>query len=106
MLDINNIYVSSINHQFNAIDYLNAIPVNIVQEMHLAGFSNYGSYLIDTHSAPVSAEVWGLYAIALKRFGRIPTLIEWDTDIPTLSVLLEEAEQANTLMDKYHVLAA
>ena len=100
LLDINNIYVNACNHGFDAAQYLHAIPVAVVGEMHLAGFSDEGDILIDTHSKPVSAQVWTLYEQAVQRFGRCPTLIEWDTDIPALSVLLDEAAHAEGIADR------
>ena len=106
LLDINNIYVSAINHNFDPSAYLAAIPVNIVQEIHLAGFENNGRCLIDTHSQPVCDEVWNLYQQALQRFGQVPTLIEWDADIPSLNVLLGEATRAQHLMESQHDLLA
>ncbi|MDO9176741.1 MAG: DUF692 domain-containing protein [Agitococcus sp.] len=106
LLDINNIYVSAINHDFDPSAYLAAIPVNIVQEIHLAGFENNGRCLIDTHSQPVCDAVWKLYQQALQHFGQIPTLIEWDADIPSLNVLLAEAARAQHLMESHHALLA
>ena len=106
LLDINNIYVSAINHDFDPYTYLAAIPVNIVKEIHLAGFENNGECLIDTHSKPVCDEVWKLYQHALQRFGLVPTLIEWDADIPSLDVLLAEAARAQHLMESHHDLLA
>ncbi|MBH1970139.1 DUF692 domain-containing protein [Moraxellaceae bacterium AER2_44_116] len=106
LLDINNIYVSANNHNFDPSAYLAAIPVNIVQEIHLAGFENNGGCLIDTHSQPVCDEVWKLYQQALQRFDQVPTLIEWDADIPSLNVLLGEATRAQHLMESHHDLLA
>lgn len=100
LLDINNIYVNSVNHQFDAYAYIDTIRVGSVGEMHLAGFQDTGDGLIDTHGAPVSAAVWDLYEYALLRFGAIPTLIEWDTDIPALDVLLAEAAKASTRLSR------
>jgi uncharacterized protein len=101
LLDVNNIYVNSMNHQFDAYAYLDAIAVGSVGEIHLAGFQDTGEILIDTHGARVSDEVWALYAYALKRFGSVPTLIEWDSDIPPLTVLLDEAQHATSLLNKH-----
>jgi uncharacterized protein len=98
LLDVNNIYVNSVNHGFDAQAYLAAIPVHVVKEIHLAGFQNTGEILIDTHGAPISEPVWALYASALTRFGAVPTLIEWDTDIPPLDNLIGEAAKARRLM--------
>lgn len=99
LLDLNNIYVSSHNHGFDADHYLNAIPVDMVREIHLAGYSvsevEGQDVYIDTHSKPVYDGVWQLYDQALHRFGDIPTLIEWDVDVPDLSVLMEEKSKAD-----------
>jgi hypothetical protein len=100
LLDVNNIYVNASNHGFDPMMYLNAIPVSAVQEMHLAGHSNEGDCLIDTHNKPVTDAVWQLYAHAVARFGRMPTLIEWDVDIPSLQVLRDEAQRAQHIMER------
>ena len=103
LCDVNNIYVSASNHGWDPQTYLNALPAAAVGEIHLAGHAlrtlDNGSVLrIDNHGARVAAEVWTLYSEALRRFGRMPTLIEWDTDIPALDVLLDEAAQASALL--------
>lgn len=105
LLDINNIYVSAVNHGFDAYSYLHAIPKAAVQEFHLAGYSSAGKLLLDTHSTPVSDHVWTLYAHALSRFGSIPSIVEWDADIPALAVLLNEAGKAEHLMRRHHASA-
>ncbi len=97
LLDVNNIYVSAINCQFDPLEYLNAIPAKRVKQIHLAGYEEHPNYLLDTHGYPVHQPVWQLYQEALKRFGTVPTLIEWDTDIPGLDVLMAEAEKAEQL---------
>lgn len=106
VLDVNNIYVSSVNHGFDPWHYLRAIPPAAVQEIHLAGFDEGEFCLIDTHGKPVSDEVWALYGDALTRFGDVPTLIEWDTDLPALEVLLAEAATADRYLEKCHARAA
>jgi uncharacterized protein len=106
LLDVNNIYVNSVNHRFDALDYLQAVPVEAVQEIHLAGFEHYDDILIDTHGKPVYPQVWDLYRQAVHRFGRVPTLIEWDTNIPDLSVLLGEARKADAILEERYGLAA
>ncbi len=110
LLDVNNIYVSAVNHGFDACGYLEAIPPQLVQEVHLAGFTvnrfDNGEILIDTHNRTVAPEVWTLYRQALRRLGPVPTLIEWDTDIPALDVLLEEAHRADMLLAERHALVA
>lgn len=97
LLDINNIYVSSVNHHFNAIDYLAAVPSERVGQFHLAGHQDKKTHLLDTHDHPVKKDVWELYAEALRRFGPISTLIEWDDKIPPFPRLMEEVEKAKIL---------
>lgn len=103
LCDVNNIYVNSVNHSFDPHIYLRALPRDIVREIHLAGFTRKDEFavplLIDTHSRPVDEAVWGLYADALAYFGPVPTLIEWDQDIPELEVLLAEAAHAEEVLD-------
>jgi uncharacterized protein len=94
LLDINNIYVNAFNHQFDPRVYIDAIPVNRVAQFHLAGHSDHGAYLLDTHDHPVCAEVWSLYEHAVARFGKIATLVEWDDNIPEFGELAATAEQA------------
>ncbi len=110
LLDVNNIYVSARNHRFDPLIYLRAIPSARVQEIHLAGHMikrfDDGDILIDTHNARVSAEVWALYRETLAHFGPRPTLIEWDTDLPELAVLLDEAAHAQLLMESVRDTAA
>ena len=106
VLDVNNIYVSAVNHGFDALRYLRAIPPAAVQEIHLAGFDEGEFCLIDTHGKPVSDDVWVLYQHALARFGAVPTLIEWDTDLPQLDVLLSEAATADRYLKTSHARAA
>jgi len=103
LCDVNNIFVSASNHGFDAHRYLRALPAASVGEIHLAGhrlrqLDDGRSIRIDDHGSRVSREVWALYAEALARFGRVPTLIEWDTDVPSLAVLLDEAAQAQRIM--------
>jgi len=106
LLDVNNIYVAACNHGFDPQRYLAAIPVDAVEEIHLAGHTRYGDLLIDTHGARIAPAVWVLYREALARFGRIATLIEWDTDLPTLAVLLAEAALAAAELETSHARAA
>jgi uncharacterized protein (UPF0276 family) len=95
LLDVNNIHVSAQNHGFAAGSYLDAIPPELVGEIHLAGHTIADGILIDTHSAPVADAVWALYREALQRLGPVPTLIEWDAELPTLDRLLAEAQTAD-----------
>jgi uncharacterized protein len=106
LLDVNNIYVNSINHCFDPMRFIDAIPVDVVEEIHLAGFDTNGSCLIDTHGTPVSAEVWALYEYALASFGAKPTLIEWDTDIPPFATLLREATKAELRLGQFNDVSA
>jgi uncharacterized protein (UPF0276 family) len=97
LLDINNIHVSCINHEFDPHEYLAAIPIERVQQMHLAGHQNHGDYLIDTHDHPVSDPVWALYAAAVRRFGAVSTMIERDANIPPLAELQLELAAARSV---------
>lgn len=94
LLDVNNIYVSSVNHGFDPMSYLRGIPVDRVQQFHLAGHRNMGDYLIDTHDAPVCEDVWQLFHAAVERFGALSTMIERDDNIPDLDDLLAELDRA------------
>ena len=106
LCDVNNIYVNAMNHGFDADAYLAALPREAIAEIHLAGFDASGPCLIDTHGAPVAPDVWALYRRAIARFGPVPTLIEWDTDIPPLATLLAEAATAQTILETPDALAA
>ncbi len=97
LLDINNIYVSAFNHGFDPEEYLAGIPKNRVQQFHLAGHTNNGDHIIDTHDHPIISPVWDLYAKALKIFGNVSTMIERDDHIPPLPVLLKELGQAKQI---------
>ncbi len=99
LLDVNNAYVNATNHGTDAREFLAAIDPATVGEIHLAGFTATADGLIDTHGAAVSEPVWALYAETIARLGPVPTLIEWDTDIPALEVLLAEAARANAALD-------
>jgi len=102
LFDVNNLYVNCINHGWNAVEYLQSIPAAFVQEIHLAGFTENhfagGSILIDTHNKPVAQAVWALYSDVIQSMGKKPTLIEWDKDLPALSVLLEEVAKAEDIL--------
>jgi uncharacterized protein len=94
LLDINNIYVSSVNHGFDPLQYLHAVPAERVQQFHLAGHNRIGAYIIDTHDAPVIEPVWDLYAAATRRFGLVSAMIERDANIPPLAELVAELDRA------------
>ena len=100
LLDVNNIYVSSYNHQFDAKAFIDGVPKNRVQQIHLAGHQNNGDYIIDTHDAPVIDPVWDLYEYAISRFGAVSTMIERDDHIPELEVLVEELQIARDIAVK------
>ena len=97
LLDVNNIYVSSINHGFDAIEFLNHLPVERVQQIHLAGHNDHGDYIVDTHDHPVAEPVWSLYRHACRQFGEVATMIERDDNIPELEVLITELNRARTI---------
>ncbi|MDP3702964.1 MAG: DUF692 domain-containing protein [Candidatus Omnitrophota bacterium] len=97
LLDLNNIYVNAYNHQFDPVEYLTHIPGELVGQFHLAGHTDMGGYLFDTHSRPVIDAVWELYRTALARWGPVTTLIEWDEDIPPFERLAEEADRARAI---------
>jgi uncharacterized protein (UPF0276 family) len=94
LLDINNLYVNQCNHGEDAICAINALPPMVVGEVHLAGHSITDIAVIDDHGSRVAPEVWALYEYALRRFGQRPTLLEWDTNVPPLADLLDEADKA------------
>ena len=103
LCDVNNVYVTTQNFGLDARAYLAALPAAAVGEIHLAGHARNDAdgqtILIDDHGSRVAEPVWALYEDALQRLGRVPTLIEWDTDIPALAVLIDEAEQAARRLD-------
>jgi uncharacterized protein (UPF0276 family) len=102
LLDVNNLYVNARNHGFDAYAALAAMPAKYVKEIHLAGHTRAELCLIDDHGSHVTDAVWTLYEAALARFGRVRTLIEWDTRMPPLDVLLDEARKAELLLTASH----
>jgi uncharacterized protein (UPF0276 family) len=96
LLDVNNVFVNAFNHGFDAVRYIDTVPVERVVQFHLAGHSDYGTYLLDTHDHPIRHEVWQLYEHAIYRFGQVPTLIEWDDNIPEFEVLAATADEARS----------
>jgi uncharacterized protein (UPF0276 family) len=94
LLDVNNVYVSAQNHGFSATEFVNALPVERVAQLHLAGHQDCGSHLLDDHGAPVTDDVWQLYRTVRRRFGALPTLLEWDENLPTLERLEQECARA------------
>jgi len=106
LLDINNIYVSSRNHGFDVMDYVRGVPVHRVRQIHLAGHTDYGDYVIDTHDHPIVDPVWELYAEALKLLGPVSTMIERDDCMPPFEELLAELDQARTIGNRVLASAA
>lgn len=106
LLDVNNIWVNAANHGFDPRRYVEAIDPQRVGQYHLGGFEERGGVLVDTHGARVSPGVWSLYEEALERIGARPTLVEWDTSLPALDVLLEEAASARARVGRLAVGAA
>jgi uncharacterized protein (UPF0276 family) len=100
MFDVNNVYVSAYNHGFDAYEFVKRIPHDRVVQIHLAGHTNLGKYIIDTHRGHVIDPVWDLYRETIELSGAVPTLIEWDDEIPELEVLLAEAERARTIREE------
>ncbi|MFN9470080.1 DUF692 family multinuclear iron-containing protein [Acidovorax sp.] len=97
LVDVNNIHVSSVNHGFDPLAYLDALPAHRVQQIHLAGHSDLGDHIIDTHDHPVAPPVWELYAQACARFGAVATMVERDDRIPPLAELLDEMTVARRI---------
>jgi uncharacterized protein (UPF0276 family) len=94
LLDVNNIYVSAFNHEFDALSFLRGMPRDRVRQFHLAGHTHNGSHIIDTHDHPIVDDVWSLYRQAIKLFGNVPTMIERDDNIPPYDELLAELDIA------------
>ena len=97
LLDVNNIYVSGRNHNFDPLQYLNALPAERIQQIHLAGHSDMGDYIIDTHDAPICDDVWALYRTSCELFGDVPAMVERDDKIPPLKDLIAELDHAREI---------
>jgi uncharacterized protein (UPF0276 family) len=106
LLDVNNVYVSSENLGVDARAFIEGLPAGSVAEIHLAGHTRNGHVLIDDHGSHVCEEVWQLYRHALARFGAVPTLVEWDTNIPSLTTLITESQRADRILGELRGLAA
>ncbi len=100
LLDVNNVYVSSVNHGFDPRRFIDRLPGDRVRQIHLAGHEDHGDYLVDTHDHPVCNAVWDLYAYAVERLGQVPTMIERDDNIPALPELLAELDQARAIASR------
>src|SRR5262249_54797430 len=106
LLDINNVFVSAVNHGFAALDYLADFPLEHVGEIHLAGHVQQADdegelLLIDSHDRPVADAVWKLFEVVIGRCGPMPTLVEWDSDLPDWARLKAEADAAQTIIDRH-----
>lgn len=99
LLDVNNVYVSSFNHQYDPSTYIQSLPLEKVVQFHLAGHTNKGTHIIDTHDDHVVTEVWKLYAEAIKKTGPVSTLLEWDANIPEFPELRKEILKAKTIFE-------
>lgn len=110
LLDVNNVYVSARNHGFDADAFIAAIPLASIQEIHLAGHTvitdTEGQLLVDTHDAPVADPVWDLYRRTIARTGPLPTLIEWDSQLPAVDILIAEAQRADAIAGVPHARVA
>ncbi len=99
LLDLNNIFVSAFNHRFDANEYVDAVPAERVVQYHLAGHSDHGTHLLDTHDHPICDEVWALYERAARRFGAVSAIVEWDDNIPEFAELARIADRARSTFD-------
>jgi uncharacterized protein (UPF0276 family) len=106
LLDVNNVYVSARNHGFDPLEYINAMPVDAVRQLHLAGHTDYGSYVVDTHDQPVPDPVWDLSIKVFERFGAVPAMIERDDNMPEFSELMAELAYLREIAKKTLEVAA
>jgi uncharacterized protein len=100
LFDVNNVFVTAYNHGLDPLEFVNRVPHERIVQIHLAGHSNLGTHIIDTHDGPVIDPVWDLYRLTIERTGSVSTLVEWDDQIPPLEVLLAEAERARGERDR------
>jgi hypothetical protein len=99
LLDVNNVYVSAFNHRFDPYHYIDALPTDRTAQIHLAGHTNHGTHILDTHSDHVIEAVWKLYRYAIERMGNVSTLLEWDENVPPFEVVHQEALKARQFRD-------
>ncbi|MFI0353352.1 DUF692 domain-containing protein [Actinomadura sp. 9N407] len=97
LLDVNNVYVSAVNHDVDPVEYLRALPFDRVAQIHLAGHTDHGTHIIDSHDAPVADPVWDLYRLAIESAGHVPTLLEWDDKLPAFPALAAELDKARRI---------
>jgi uncharacterized protein (UPF0276 family) len=101
MLDVNNVYVNSRNHGYDAYEFIRQLPLHRVGQIHMAGHKDNGDTLVDTHEGPIIDPVWKLYEFTMEQIGRpVSTLIEWDTNVPPLERVLEEAAIADKILGR------
>ena len=100
LIDVNNIYVNHLNHGLDGEAYIDQLPIDRVQEVHLAGYQQQENFVLDAHNNPVSEPVWALYQRLIERQPNLPTLIEWDNDIPPLQTLLDEVQKARQIIQR------
>ncbi len=100
LIDVNNIYVNHLNHGLDGEAYIDQLPIDRVQEVHLAGYQQQENFVLDAHNNPVSEPVWALYQRLIERQPNLPTLIEWDNDIPPLQILLDEVQKARHIIQR------
>ncbi len=100
LLDVNNVYVSAFNHKYDAKDFISSLASDSIQQIHLAGHSNNGDHIIDTHDDFVIDEVWKLYEFTLKEHGLISSMIEWDANIPSFDTLVSEYKKMESILFK------
>lgn len=103
LLDVNNVFVNSVNHGFDPEAYLKSLPVERIGQIHLAGHSREGEILVDTHDGPVCDEVWNLFRLSVSLFGAVSTMVEWDAKIPEFPVLLAEVKKAEAIIKQKEV---
>jgi hypothetical protein len=106
LLDVNNVYVSGFNHGFDPREYIGALPRQRIQQIHLAGHSNCGTHIIDTHDAPIVDEVWKLYGYTIETLGPVATMIERDDHIPDLATMVSELDEARTIANEARATAS
>lgn len=101
LLDLNNIYVSAINQEYDPYDFINSVPLDMVGEIHLAGYTEVNGFLFDTHSRPVYPHVWKLFENVISKRSDIPFMVEWDEDIPSFEVLMDEVKKGDLIRREY-----
>jgi uncharacterized protein (UPF0276 family) len=106
LFDVNNAYVNEVNHGAPARDFLRHLPLERIREIHLAGYEDKGDYLIDAHNNRVSDPVWALFSDVIRQLPDVPVLIEWDNDLPTLDILLDEAARAEHIRARCNTAVA